>query len=72
MAKIYRHPRIYSYLHIPIQTASDKVLNDMRREYTRADFEYIVDYLKQELPDLNIATDLICGFPTESREVRFF
>ena len=41
----------------------------MRREYTRADFEYIVDFLKEEVPDLNVATDLIVGFPTETVEV---
>ncbi len=35
----------------------------MRREYTQADFRRIVDYLKEQVPGITIATDLICGFP---------
>jgi threonylcarbamoyladenosine tRNA methylthiotransferase CDKAL1 len=66
MAKIYQHPRIYAYLHMPIQSASDAVLESMKREYTRKDFEEIVDELKAQLPHLNVATDLIVGFPGES------
>jgi len=66
MAKIYEHPRIYAYLHMPIQSASDTVLQRMKREYTRSDFEAIVDQLASTVPHLNIATDLIIGFPGET------
>jgi threonylcarbamoyladenosine tRNA methylthiotransferase CDKAL1 len=68
MAKIYQHPRMYSYLHCPIQSASDKVLDDMRREYTRGDFERIVDFLRERVPHITIATDLIVGFPNEDED----
>lgn len=68
MAKIYTHPRIYAYLHLPIQSASDAVLDSMKREYTRKDFEQVVDQLKSVVPHLNIATDLIIGFPGETHE----
>lgn len=68
MAKILRHPRVYSFLHIPVQSGSDQVLADMKREYTRVDFEYVVNYLKERVPDLTIATDIICGFPSETEE----
>jgi threonylcarbamoyladenosine tRNA methylthiotransferase CDKAL1 len=68
MAKIYHHPRIYSYLHMPIQSASDAVLEAMKREYSRRDFEEIVDQLKSAVPNLNVATDLIVGFPEETDE----
>ena len=47
MADILNHPRVYSFLHIPVQAGSDRVLEDMKREYTIYDFTYIVDYLKQ-------------------------
>eukprot|EP00960_Hanusia_phi_P020609 607349-Hanusia_phi.AAC.4 len=40
----------------------------MKREYTRSDFEMLVDYLLQNVPGITIATDIICGFPTESEE----
>ena len=87
MAAILSHPRVYSFLHIPVQSGSDKVLGDMRREYSSADFRQLVDYLKEKcvkhslpldactvlasnrVPGINIATDIICGFPTETQEV---
>ena len=36
----------------------------MKRKYTRRDFEYVVDYLREHVPGISIATDIICGFPT--------
>lgn len=66
IAKILNHPRVYSFLHVPVQSASDSVLMDMKREYCLADFKHVADFLKQRVPDVNIATDLICGFPTET------
>jgi radical SAM superfamily enzyme YgiQ (UPF0313 family) len=39
---------------------------EMKREYCREDFEKIVDYLKEKVPGVTIATDIICGFPTET------
>lgn len=70
MAKILRHPKVYSFLHIPVQSGSDQVLADMKREYTCADFEHSVNFLRDRVPGLTIATDIICGFPTET-EVDF-
>ncbi|XP_024943886.1 threonylcarbamoyladenosine tRNA methylthiotransferase isoform X2 [Cephus cinctus] len=66
MSKILDHPRVYSFLHVPVQSGSDQVLADMKREYTRADFEKVVDFLQKRVPGLTIATDIICGFPTET------
>ena len=66
MAKIYQSQKIYSFLHMPVQSGSDSVLQDMKREYVREDFEEIVDFLKNRVPGINVATDIICGFPTES------
>ncbi|XP_025018102.1 threonylcarbamoyladenosine tRNA methylthiotransferase isoform X2 [Tetranychus urticae] len=66
MGKILSHHRVYSFLHIPVQSGSDQVLSDMRREYFRRDFEDIVEYLRQRVPGITIATDIICGFPTET------
>ena len=49
IAAILSHPRVYSFLHVPVQCGSDAVLGDMRREYTIADFRHLVDYLKSKL-----------------------
>ncbi|KAI8912569.1 hypothetical protein EDD86DRAFT_188359 [Gorgonomyces haynaldii] len=68
MAKILAHPRVYSFLHIPVQSGSSKVLTDMRRLYVIEDFEQLVDTLKAKVPGITIATDIICGFPTEGEE----
>lgn len=66
VASILKHPRVYAFLHVPIQSASDAVLSDMKREYCVADFERVVDYLRARVPAISIATDVICGFPTET------
>lgn len=68
MAKILNHPRVYAFLHIPVQSASDSVLMDMKREYCAADFKRVVDFLKERVPGITIATDIICGFPGETDE----
>ena len=47
MSKILRHPRVYSFLHVPVQSGSDRVLWEMKREYTQADFRHVVDFLKE-------------------------
>ncbi|KAJ8981394.1 hypothetical protein NQ317_002588 [Molorchus minor] len=66
IAKIMSHPRVYGFLHVPVQSGSDQVLADMKREYCRTDFEHVVDFLHDRVPGMTIATDIICGFPTET------
>lgn len=48
MAKILDHPRVYSFLHVPVQSGSDSVLADMKREYNREDFKRVVDFLQEK------------------------
>ncbi|XP_060535104.1 threonylcarbamoyladenosine tRNA methylthiotransferase [Cylas formicarius] len=66
IAKIMRHPRVYGFLHVPVQSGSDRVLADMKREYCRQDFERVINFLRERVPGMTIATDVICGFPTET------
>ena len=47
MAAILSHPRVYKFLHVPVQSGSDAVLADMKREYSRKDFCAVVDTLRE-------------------------
>ncbi|KFM83071.1 CDK5 regulatory subunit-associated protein 1-like 1, partial [Stegodyphus mimosarum] len=68
MARILSHPRVYAFLHVPVQSGSDYVLGEMKREYCIADFKSVIDFLRERVPGITIATDVICGFPTETSE----
>ncbi|GIY34804.1 threonylcarbamoyladenosine tRNA methylthiotransferase [Caerostris extrusa] len=68
IAKILSHPRVYSFLHVPVQSGSDYVLGEMKREYCIEDFKLVVNFLREKVPGITIATDIICGFPTETTE----
>lgn len=48
MARILSHPRVYAFLHIPVQAGSDQVLGDMKRQYCIEDFCHIVDFLRKK------------------------
>jgi threonylcarbamoyladenosine tRNA methylthiotransferase CDKAL1 len=65
IADILKHPSVYSFLHIPVQAGSNKVLTGMNREYSIEEFRTIVDYLHLHVPQVTVATDIICGFPNE-------
>ena len=60
MAKILNHPRVYSFLHVPVQSASDNVLVDMKREYCADDFRHVVDFLKDKLVNKYILYNNTC------------
>uniref|UniRef100_A0AC35UAF2 tRNA-t(6)A37 methylthiotransferase n=1 Tax=Rhabditophanes sp. KR3021 TaxID=114890 RepID=A0AC35UAF2_9BILA len=68
IAQILNHPRVYTFIHLPVQAASDAVLADMKREYTISQFMELVDYLIENVPGIYLATDFICAFPTETNE----
>jgi len=66
IAACLRDPRVFAYLHVPVQSGSDEVLRRMNREYTASEFRRVCDTLLAEVPGLEIATDIICGFPGET------
>ena len=65
---VFEDRRVYRFLHIPVQSGSDAVLERMKRHYTVEDFFRTVDAVRERYPDLSIATDLIAGFPGETDE----
>jgi len=68
LAHILRDRRFFKFVHLPLQSGDDEVLHLMNRGYTAADFRDQVSLLRREMPNLTLATDLICGFPGESDE----
>jgi MiaB-like tRNA modifying enzyme len=68
LIRIYHNPKIYKFIHIPIQSASDKILKDMNRFYKIGDAELIINKFRKQFPDIVIATDIIVGYPTETNE----
>lgn len=65
---ITNHPVVCRHLHIPLQSGSDDVLKQMKRDYTNADFKRIVRKLRREIPEIAITTDIMVGFPGETEE----
>ncbi|HOK58767.1 MAG TPA: tRNA (N(6)-L-threonylcarbamoyladenosine(37)-C(2))-methylthiotransferase [Methanothrix sp.] len=62
----YRSEKIYRFLHLPLQSGSDRVLERMGRGYTSADFVHIVNEFRSRFPDISLTTDVITGFPGET------
>ena len=60
--------KLMPYIHIPIQSGSDRVLKAMNRQYTVAEYEKIVADFRSARPDIAISSDFIVGFPGETEE----
>jgi len=68
LIQIYKNKKMYKFLHIPIQSADNKVLKDMNRYYKIEQAENIIRSFKKEIPTITIATDIIAGYPTETEQ----
>lgn len=68
LEELKNNPKICNHLHIPIQSGSNDVLKKMNRKYDISEYIEIIDKIRTIRPDINITTDLIVGFPTETEE----
>ncbi|MEX2215387.1 MAG: radical SAM protein, partial [Phycisphaeraceae bacterium] len=65
---IAQRPRLCRYLHLPVQSGSNRILKQMNRGYTVEEYRGLLQRIRRILPDATIASDIICGFPGETEE----
>ena len=66
LATMARLPKICRHLHLPVQSGSTRVLDAMRRRYTRESYMDLIAQIRESLPDVALSTDMIIGFPGET------
>ena len=64
----FDNDKVFKFLHIPVQSGSDKVLHDMKRGHTAGTYREIVNKVKERFSEFTISTDIIVGFPSETEE----
>jgi len=65
---IAEHPNLCNYIHLPVQSGSDRILELMNRTYTIDHYLNIIDKARKIIPGVSFSTDIITGFPTETTE----
>ena len=61
-------PKVCKHLHLPVQSGSSRVLKEMRRRHSREDYLELVAKVRATIPDIALSTDMIVGFPGETRQ----
>lgn len=65
---IAEHPNLCNYIHLPVQSGSDKILKEMNRTYTVEHYLNLIEKARKIIPGVSFSTDIIAGFPTETYE----
>lgn len=68
IATIAREDKICKYLHLPAQSGSPRILDEMRRQYTRDEYDKLIADIRQAIPDIALSTDIMVGSPGETDE----
>jgi tRNA-2-methylthio-N6-dimethylallyladenosine synthase len=61
-------PKVMPHIEVPVQAGDDQVLENMKRGYTADDYRRLIERIRQRIPGVSIATDIIVGFPGETSE----
>lgn len=62
----YQSPKVYRFMHLPVQSGSDRIIHEMGRAYGTAEYLDMVRRMRKALPELTLSTDVITGFPRET------
>ncbi|MCS7110497.1 MAG: tRNA (N(6)-L-threonylcarbamoyladenosine(37)-C(2))-methylthiotransferase [Candidatus Caldarchaeum sp.] len=68
LVKSFEGEKIFKFLHLPVQSGSDKILNEMRRGHDVKLFKEVVSRFRDAFPELTLSTDVIVGYPYETAE----
>lgn len=68
LIQAFQSERIFKFVHLPVQSGDDYVLKCMRRFYSVDDFRQAIRALRESFPEVTLATDVICGFPSETED----
>ncbi len=68
LVECYKHPKIFKFLHLPLQAGHDETLKAMRRRYTVEEYLQTINLFQREIPEINVMTDIIVGYPTETED----
>ena len=63
---LWDNPRLLPHLHMPLQSGCDRILRRMARRTSQASFRELIEAARAHIPDLNLSTDIITGFPGET------
>ncbi len=65
---VARSPKVCNHIHLPVQSGSTKILEAMNRGYTREHYLSLIEKIRDKIPDVDLTTDVMVGFPGETEE----
>lgn len=65
---IAKYHNVCKYIHLPVQSGSTRILQEMNRQHTREEYMQLIDKVRTIIPDCSVSQDIITGFPTETEE----
>jgi len=68
LIQAFKNEKIFKFIHLPVQSGDDQILERMGRFYSVEGFKRIVNAFRTSFPEMTLATDVICGFPGEGEE----
>lgn len=68
LIECFKDKKMYKFLHIPVQSGNNEILENMKREYSVEEYKEIIEKFKKAIPEITIATDVIVGYPEETDE----